>query len=261
MNKPPVTVNPWAPLRRLTSARIALGRAGPSLPTQAVLDFGLAHARARDAVHLLLDSAAVERDLRAAGFDALRVHSAAPERSVYLRRPDLGRKLDEASRHRMQALARREFTSQAQPEPAPDVVFVIADGLSAPAAAGHGVQVLQALRPRLAGWRIPAVVIAEQARVALGDEIGELLGAAQTVMLIGERPGLSAPDSLGIYLTHAPRVGRTDAERNCISNIRPEGLGYEQAARTLAYLLAAARQLGYSGVRLKDGSAALPPGR
>jgi ethanolamine ammonia-lyase small subunit len=247
--------NPWEQLRRFTSARIALGRAGGSLPTRAVLDFGLAHAQARDAVHLPFDAVAVEADLHAAGFAALRVHSAAPGRVDYLRRPDLGRRLDESSRQRIEASARTGPGGTA-----PDAAFVIADGLSARAAAAHGVAVLLALRPKLPGWNIAPVAVAEQARVALGDEIGELLGARVVVMLIGERPGLSSPDSLGIYLTHAPRIGRTDAERNCISNVRPEGLGYEPAATKLAYLLHSARKLGYSGVRLKDGSdvAALP---
>lgn len=250
MTKPPATVtqlNPWQQLRQFTRARIALGRAGHSQTTDTVLAFGLAHAQARDAVHLPLDRAAVESALRNAGFATLSVHSAAPDRAHYLRRPDLGRRLDDASRDQLSA---------ARTDSPPDVVFVIADGLSALAAQRHGVPLLCAVRERLPqDWTVAPVVIAEQSRVALGDEVGELLGARQVVMLIGERPGLSSPDSLGLYLTHAPRVGRTDAERNCISNVRPEGLPYEQAASRLVFLLRGAAALGCSGVALKDDSA------
>lgn len=243
--------DPWLRLRRFTRARIALGRTGHSQPTDAVLAFGLAHAQARDAVHLALDVGAVTAALDAAGLAHAAVHSAAPDREHYLRRPDLGRRLDEASRARLDA---------ARPRQAPDVVFVIADGLSALATQRHALPLLQAARERLPqGWQIGPVVVAEQSRVALGDEIGERLGARQVVMLIGERPGLSSPDSLGIYLTHAPRVGRTDAERNCISNVRPEGLSFAQAAGRLVFLLCGAAALGRSGVDLKDDSApALP---
>ena len=237
----------WEDLRRFTLARIALGRAGDSLPTRAVLDFGLAHAQARDAVHTRLDAGALLAALRDAGFGAaLRAHSAATDRAQYLRRPDLGRRLDPASRERLAALH----------ADASDVVFVVADGLSARAAQQHAVPLLVETRQRLPGWRIGPVVVAEQSRVALGDEIGALLRARQVVVLIGERPGLSAPDSLGIYLTHGPRVGRSNAERNCISNVRPEGLPCALAAHKLAYLLGGARRLGRSGVDLKDDSEA-----
>ncbi len=252
MTKPPSTPstitqhNPWQQLRRFTRARIALGRAGHSQTTDTVLAFGLAHAQARDAVHLPLDCAAVEAALGQAGFASLSVHSAAPDRAHYLRRPDLGRRLDEPSRARLAASAGA----------APDVAFVIADGLSALAAQRHGVPLLCAVRERLPqGWTMAPVVVAEQSRVALGDEVGERIGARQVVMLIGERPGLSSPDSLGIYLTYAPRAGRTDAERNCISNVRPEGLSYAQAAERLVFLLRGAAALGGSGVALKDDSA------
>lgn len=243
--------NPWQRLRQFTAARIALGRAGHSQTTEAVLAFGLAHAQARDAVHLPLARAAIEQALHDAGLGSVAAHSAAPDRQHYLRRPDLGRQLDEASRVRL---------AQARPAEAPDVVFVIADGLSALAAERHGVALLLHVRERLPDWRIGPVVVAEQSRVALGDEAGHLLGARQVVMLIGERPGLSSPDSLGIYLTHDPRPGRSDAERNCISNVRPEGLPYAQAADKLAFLLRGALALGRSGVDLKDDSehAALP---
>ncbi len=236
--------HPWQRLRQFTSARIALGRAGHSQPTDAVLAFGLAHAQARDAVHQPLSCEAVEAALDEAGFANLRVHSAAADRAQYLRRPDLGRRLDGDSRERLR---------QAAGEPC-DVAFVIADGLSSQAAQRHAVPVLSLVRERLPDWRIGPVAIAEQSRVALGDEIGELLRARQVVMLIGERPGLSSPDSLGIYLTYDPHPGRTDAQRNCISNVRPEGLSYQQAADRLAWLLRGAVALGCSGVRLKEDS-------
>ncbi|WP_427307635.1 ethanolamine ammonia-lyase subunit EutC [Cupriavidus sp. H39] len=245
--------DPWQRLRRFTRARIALGRTGHSQPTDAVLAFGLAHAQARDAVHLALEVGTITAVLEAAGLPHATVHSAAPDREHYLRRPDLGRRLDQASRAQLDA---------ARPQQAPDVVFVIADGLSALATQRHALPLLEAARQRLPhGWQVGPVVVAEQSRVALGDEIGERLGARQVVMLIGERPGLSSPDSLGIYLTYAPRLGRTDAERNCISNVRPEGLPYAQAADRLVFLLRGAAALGRSGVDLKDDSApALPAG-
>jgi ethanolamine ammonia-lyase small subunit len=220
--------NPWSALRQFTNARIALGRAGNSLPTAPLLAFNLAHAQARDAVHQPLDAESLHEQLRANGFTTLDVHSAAPDRQHYLRRPDLGRRLADDSR---EALA----LEQAAIEP-PDVLFVIADGLSA------------------FDWKIGPVVVARQGRVALGDEIGELLGAKLVVMLIGERPGLSSPDSLGIYLTYAPKVGCSDAQRNCISNVRPEGLSYAAAAHKLHYLLTHARRLALTGVGLKDDS-------
>jgi len=241
----PGTPDPWSALRRHTSARIALGRSGDSLPTSALLEFGLAHALARDAVHLPLDGAALAAALDAAGLAHLAVHSQATDRSVYLRRPDLGRQLTPAS------LAALE---KAAPTTAPDLVFVIADGLSSLAVARHALPLLQASLELLPGWSMAPVVIAEQARVALGDAIGAALGAGTVVVLIGERPGLSSPDSLGIYLTHHPRPGLSDADRNCISNVRPEGLPYETAARKLTYLLDGARRLGRSGLALKDDS-------
>lgn len=249
---PLVQPNPWTHLRAFTDARIALGRAGSSQTTDAVLAFGVAHAQARDAVHLPLDSTALSSALGQAGFTALNVHSAAADRAQYLRRPDLGRRLDDASHARLDALR------PAQPF---DVVFVIADGLSALAAQSHGVPLLCCVRDRLPrDWSIGPVVIARQSRVALGDEIGALLGARQVVMLIGERPGLSSPDSLGIYLTYAPRVGCSDAQRNCISNVRPAGLTYDQAASRLVFLLNGALALGRSGVDLKDDTPAAAPG-
>ena len=247
--------DPWQALKQFTAARVALGRAGDSLPTNAVLDFGIAHAQARDAVHATFQVDDVSSTLRGDGLNWVTVHSLASDRATFLRRPDLGRRLDNASRERLHAQRASD---------APDVVFVVADGLSALAAQRHGPALLRAIVPCLNeqqnAWQIGPVVIAEQARVALGDEIGELLGARQVAMLIGERPGLTAPHSLGVYLTWSPRIGRTDAERNCISNIRPEGLGYAIAAQRLAWLLNAARQRQLTGVALKDdsGSVALP---
>lgn len=246
----PAEHDPWLALRRFTQARIALGRAGVSMPTGPWLAFGLAHAQAKDAVHLPLGREKIVGQLNAAGFEQVLVQSAARDRSIFLRRPDLGRTLDEASRERLQ-----HFKSPTRP----DVVFVIADGLSSCGVACHAVALLEEVVSRLPGWRLAPVVVAEQSRVALGDEIGELLQAEQVVMLIGERPGLSSPDSVGIYLTYAPRVGRHDAERNCISNVRSGGLGYGPAADRLAYLLNAARHLKFSGVNLKDESDLLLP--
>jgi ethanolamine ammonia-lyase small subunit len=236
----------WRALRTFTPARIALGRTGASQPLAAQLAFGLAHARARDAVHAALDPAALEAALARAGFATLRARSRAADRATYLRRPDLGRRLDEADADRLRAGA---------PEAPPDLAFVVADGLSAIAAMRHALPVLEAVRGHLDGWSFAPVTIAEQARVALGDEVGECLGARAVVVMIGERPGLSAPDGLGLYLTWGPRVGRTDAERNCVSNVRPEGLGYARAGATLAGLLAGARRLGATGVALKDDAA------
>lgn len=254
----PVEKNPWGGLKAFTNARIALGRAGNGLPTAPLLAFNLSHAQARDAVHQPLDAAALRRTLEAEGFATLGAESAAPDRQHYLRRPDLGRRLSEASRV---ALAEVAASGAAAPGgEAPEVVFVIGDGLSAFAAAKQAVPLLLAVRERLAGWRIGPVVVARQARVALGDEIGELLGAKLVAMLIGERPGLSSPDSLGVYLTYAPKVGCHDAQRNCISNVRPEGLPYEAAAHKLHYLLTHARRLGLTGVGLKDDSDAALPG-
>jgi ethanolamine ammonia-lyase small subunit len=249
----PVRPNPWTALRRLTPARIALGRTGASLPTEEVLRFGLAHAQARDAVHAALDAPALATRIQALGLQTLTVASAAPDRATYLMRPDLGRRLAPES---AQGLAGHTAAPW-------DLLLVVGDGLSALAVERHAVPLLEHLfATQPPGWRLGPVVLATQARVALADEIGQLLSAPTVAILIGERPGLSSPDSLGIYLTHAPRLGRTDAERNCISNIRPEGLPYAEAARRLWWLCDAARRLGMSGVGLKDGSGAggeLPP--
>jgi ethanolamine ammonia-lyase small subunit len=247
--------NSWTRLRSFTNARLALGRAGDSLPTSEVLDFALAHAQARDAVHNTLDVESVARDLAASGFKSITVQSAARDRAEYLRRPDLGRELSGTSRSLLKDChpERSNGTNRSQRE-LPSVIFIIADGLSAIAPARHAVPFLQEITSKLEGWPIAPIIIATQARVALGDEIGELLNAEMTVVLIGERPGLSSPDSLGIYLTYKPRIGCTDAGRNCISNVRPEGLSYAAAAHKLHHLMLAARRIGQSGVALKDES-------
>lgn len=241
--------NPWDELRAHTSARIALGRVGGSLPAAEVLKFGLAHAQARDAVHRPLDFDGLAQWLSAEGFASRRVRSQAPDRQTYLLRPDLGRALntDDA----------RLLASEAPCE----LALVLADGLSSCAVQRHALPLLLALRERLAlDWsRIP-VLLAEQGRVAIGDGIGQALRARLVVVLIGERPGLSSPDSLGLYLTYAPQVGRMDSERNCISNVRPEGLPCVQAAAKLAYLINQALRLELTGVGLKDDSELLPIG-
>ncbi|HWZ60797.1 MAG TPA: ethanolamine ammonia-lyase subunit EutC [Gemmatimonadaceae bacterium] len=236
----------WAVLRTLTPARVALGRAGSGLPTRAHLDFQLAHARARDAVHAHLDIPAFRA--RLGGDASVAVHSAAADRAEYLKRPDLGRQLDAASAESLGRVGGSDVAS-----------IVIADGLSALAVDRHAPGIVSRLTPALtaAGWRLAPIVIVQHGRVAIGDEIGERLGAAAVVVLIGERPGLSAPDSLGAYFTFAPRVGRTDADRNCVSNIRPEGLSLDLAAAQIAWLFAESRRRQRSGVAIR--SAASPP--
>lgn len=269
---PGVTADPWPQLRALTPARLALGRAGNSLPTAEVLRFGLAHAQARDAVHHELDATALVGRFTAAGYHAQAVHSAASDRWQYLARPDLGRRLDDASREQLAGWCAT----------APDLVVVVGDGLSAVAVERHALPVLDAACALLAAERPqvleglpqdaagneasavavgtdrvaderPPVVVACEARVALGDDIAQGLGARIVVVMIGERPGLSSPDSMGIYVTHGPRVGRTDAERNCISNVRPAGLSYGAAARELASLIRRMRAHQCSGVLLPVG--------
>ncbi|HTP84049.1 MAG TPA: ethanolamine ammonia-lyase subunit EutC [Alphaproteobacteria bacterium] len=238
--------DPWARLAALTPARIALGRVGASLPTRQVLQLALAHAQARDAVHAALDVGRMRLALQAFGLAIATVASAAPSREAYLRRPELGACLL-ADSHAMLAAGVRAPV---------DLALVVADGLSAAAVHAHAAPLIGHLLPHLdqAGLTLAPVVIATQARVALSDEIGELLQARATVILIGERPGLSAPDSLGAYLTFAPRRGRTNADRNCVSNIRAGGLGYDEAARKLAWLVTEALRGGFSGVALKDDS-------
>ena len=239
--------NPWQALRAHTAARIALGRLGVSVPTKAQLAFQLAHAQARDAVHLALDGEALARVLAAQGQDCVQLHSAAATRADYLQRPDLGRRLDEGSRARLATAATGV-----------DLALVAADGLSALAVQRHAAPFLAALRERLAleTWTLSSLHIVAQGRVAVGDEVGELLQARAVLVLIGERPGLTSPDSLGLYLTWAPAVGLLDERRNCISNVRPEGLAYAQAAYRLHYLLSQAFSRQLSGVALKDETVA-----
>lgn len=250
--KSTVIVNPWQTLRQFTDARIALGRAGVSLPTAAHLAFQLAHAKARDAVHLALDVPALQATL--IGHQTLALHSAAADRIIYLQRPDLGRRLDNASRQALEALKNPE---KLQTERFYDLAFVVVDGLSALAIEQNAALFLSILQRRIAAenWSIAPTCIVRQGRVAVGDEVAELLGAKAVVVLIGERPGLSSPDGMGLYLTWMPQVGLTDASRNCISNVRPAGLRYEEAAYKLHYLLSEAYKRQLSGVELKDETA------
>ena len=255
----PADGDPWLALRRHTPARIALGRTGVSLPTLAVLDFALAHAQARDAIHLPLDLDSLGHALLAQGWPApLLLRSQARDRHEYLLRPDLGRRLDAAS------LATLAQWRTDHPAPAPDLVLVLGDGLSALGLQQHGPALAAVIRDALdPALRLGPLVLVRQARVAVADEVGEQLGAAMVAMVLGERPGLSSPDSLGIYLTHTPRVGTTDAQRNCISNVRPAGQDLATAARRLAWLVNEGRRIGQTGIALKDHSglalSAAPP--
>ncbi|ACN13475.1 EutC [Desulforapulum autotrophicum HRM2] len=249
MNKSLETLKKLNRFQELTPARIGLERAGSSIATQQILNFDLDHARARDAVHLPFDEQEIEAQLKARKTPSIKVKSAAPNRTVYLQQPDLGRKLDDASR-----LALKEI-----PHPAPpgfDLGIVIADGLSTRAIHSNAIAFLDQFLSQsfIRDLRCAPVVIASQARVALADEIGECLNVRLSIILIGERPGLSASDSMGIYLTYHPKKGRTDAQRNCISNIRQGGLDYKQAARQLKNLVSGAFKLGLSGVHLKQTS-------
>jgi len=236
--------DPWANLRAYTAARIALGRTGSSVPLRESLAFRLAHAHARDAVYSVLDTERLAAELTALGLPVCQVRSQAPDRQHYLQRPDWGRKLTKES-----AAYLREYAPVAT-----DVALILADGLSATATNRHVLPLLRLLVPQLqrAGFRLAPIALAEQARVALSDEIGAALHARLALILIGERPGLSAPDSLGAYLTYHPRPGLTDEARNCVSNIRPEGLPYPAAAEKLFYLVQESLRRQLSGVQLKD---------
>jgi ethanolamine ammonia-lyase small subunit len=241
----PFDSGPLARLRDRTPARVALGHCGAGLPTHALLDFQLDHARARDAVHESLDVQRLTADLEAA--DVIRVRSQAPDRVTYLQRPDLGRRL-------------AAECNAALPTGPYDVAFILGDGLSARAVERHAVKTLRVVVRSLTNWRIAPVIIATQARVALGDDIGGRLNAALSVVFIGERPGLSAPESLGAYITWNPKLGRRDHERNCVSNIRPpQGLSYEEGASRIIWLLHAARRSGRTGVLLKEDSTIIQP--
>jgi ethanolamine ammonia-lyase small subunit len=243
-------MTPWLPepvtkrLRALTPARVGLGRTGVSQRTADLLEFQRAHALARDAVHARLEGVSLAKSLQELSkHEVLCLRSMAPDRATYLQRPDLGRKLDDRSRNVLTSLGNGPW----------DLVLVVADGLSALAAERHATPLMRELLPRLEGWRLAPILVVEQGRVGLGDEIGATLGALLSVVLIGERPGLSSPDSLGAYITWEPHPGRTDADRNCISNIRLEGLSYDRAAAQLGFYLTEARRLRHTGIALKDG--------
>jgi len=250
MTKSPPSIVSAGDLRRLTPARVALGRSGASMPTEALLNFTLDHAKARDAVHTPFNIAAVMDGLGALGLQAIAVRSEAVDRKTYLRRPDLGRKLDASSRDNLSALN----------QPSCDLAIMIGDGLSSAAVHLHGLEITRRLAARFVGLgTLSPVVVASGARVALGDEVGQLLNARMTVVLIGERPGLSAPDSLGCYITYAPKQGLTDAERNCVSNIHGAGLSYDEAAFKIGWLVREGLTRKLSGVALKDESGNLIP--
>jgi ethanolamine ammonia-lyase small subunit len=248
-----VVPDAWNRLRDATPARIALGRSGGSLPTGEWLEFKAAHAAARDAVHNAFDAEGLGAEIAGLGVQAVVVDSAAPDRFVYLQRPELGRRLAPASQARLKSLS--------QADAAPELAIIASDGLSALAAQRQTTAVLAALLPLLTAgdWRLSPIVIARFGRVALEDQVGQLLGAQIALMLIGERPGLGSPDSLGAYLVYDPRVGNTDANRNCVSNIRPEGLPPAAAAQTLHFLLTEARRRRLSGTQLKDERALQAP--
>jgi ethanolamine ammonia-lyase small subunit len=237
--------DPWQHLRRYTQARIAQGRAGGSLPTAALLEFQLAHAAARDAVLQNWDVDGFAERIKASGLQPVCLQTPVADRTQYLQRPDKGRCLEVASRQYLQVSRQVEA----------DVVLIMSNGLSSTAINTHGLALVTAITAALRekALSFESIYLVPNARVALSDEIGGLLHARLALMIIGERPGLSAADSLGVYLTYAPQSGNTDAERNCISNIRPpEGLFYQAAALKLTYLCTEALRLGYSGVALKD---------
>ena len=253
---PIVIANPWLGLRQFTSARIALGRAGLSMPTDPQLTFQLAHAQARDAVHWALDAQKLKQrlievfDLAEQGCMVL--HSAANDRNTYLKRPDLGRTLSHESREQLKARLTQQPVGLSTY--CYDVAFVIADGLSALAIEKHAIPMLELALPQLVqeGFTIAPLTIVEQGRVAIADEIGELLSAKLVVILIGERPGLSSPDSMGLYITWHPVAGQTDESRNCISNVRLEGLSYREATKKLHFLITESMRRQLTGVQLKD---------
>ncbi|HVJ76259.1 MAG TPA: ethanolamine ammonia-lyase subunit EutC [Hyphomicrobium sp.] len=251
-----MTTDPWSNLRQFTDARIGLGRSGAAMPTREVLNFALSHAMARDAVTTPLDWTPIEKGLQELGLETLRIKSASHDRSEYLRRPDLGRRLSADSREDLQRASEKASSK-------PDLIVLIGDGLSSMGVAANIVPMMSAFlgHVRQSGWTLGPLLLADDARVALGDEAGEILGAKAVLVLIGERPGLSSPDSLGAYLTFGPRVGLKDADRNCISNIRQRGLSYDEAAFKAAWLLREAIRRGLSGVNLKDESQFLIEGR
>jgi len=245
MNNSNIVKNDWEILNKLTSARIGLGRTGISLPTNRLLDFQLAHAKAQDAVYLPLDISKLDKQLKNIKMNYIDLHSQANSREIYLQRPDLGRKLDEIS---LKKLTNKDKQY--------DLAIVIVDGLSSLAIHENAVNFIKNLTHVLSkdsqDWSLAPLTIVKQGRVAIGDEIGEILNANTVLVLIGERPGLSSPDSLGLYLTWSPKIGLKDANRNCISNIRLEGLSYEKATKKAAHLLKESRLRELSGVQLKE---------
>jgi ethanolamine ammonia-lyase small subunit len=255
-----VTENSWHLLREFTAARISLGRSGVSIPTSEMLAFQLAHAQARDAVHTPLDFDDLQQQLgelttqfpKLISSKPIILHSQATDRTEYLQRPDLGRSLDPQSVKKLQKVASQYIYNLA---------IVVADGLSATAIYQNALQfiqlLLEALQQDEQPWTIAPITLVEQGRVAISDQVGELLNADLVLMLIGERPGLSSPDSMGLYLTWAPRIGLNDSSRNCISNVRPQGLVYKAAVQKSIYLLRESRRLKLSGVNLKDRSTAI----
>ncbi|PLY05526.1 MAG: ethanolamine ammonia-lyase [Arcobacter sp.] len=257
-DKQNVIENPWAALRDYTDARIGLGRAGVSIPTSHSLQFQLAHAQAQDAVHLPLDVETVIEQLETANlslnqeqeiFTPILLHSQAVNRTTYLQRPDLGRRLDKKSIDRLKKVNTLKDEKY-------DLSIVIVDGLSSLAIKENASIFIKKLIETLSfdnqDWNLAPITIVQQGRVAIGDEVGEILNSKTSIVLIGERPGLSSPDSMGLYLTYNPRIGLTDESRNCISNIRIEGLSYEEAIKKAMYLLKESRRLELSGVNLKD---------
>lgn len=247
MEKPDILIrNTWETLKQFTAARIALGRTGASIPTNEYLQFKLSHAQAKDAVWQPFDNESIAEELQSMGIDTVQVESMAGSKEEYLRRPDLGRKLSTQSTSLLTGM----------PVSPANILIVVGDGLSSKAVHEHAVPFIWHFLPYVHdfGKTLHPVVIAKSARVALGDEIGQLLNAQIIVMLIGERPGLSSADSLGIYLTWQPRAGKSDAERNCISNVRPQGMIYPKAAFKLAWLIEHAFEQSGTGVQLKDMS-------
>ncbi len=236
----------WHYLKKHTDARIAQGRTGNSLPTNALLDFNLSHALARDAIYENFQVETLQKQLENLKLNAQIVHSKAKDKATYLLNPNFGRELCEESKIKIHTLNENEK----------DICIIISDGLSATAANSHSLSVIQAIQNEFlnTAYTFSNIVLVRQGRVAISDEIGELMKCRFSVLLIGERPGLSFPDSLGIYLTYNPRVGRTDAERNCISNIRPQGLSYKEAAYKLKWLILEADKIKATGVLLKDES-------
>lgn len=246
------TIDRWTHLRSFTAARIAIGRAGGSAPTRSVLDFRLDHARARDAVLTVFEPEALNADLQPLGVETMLLESEAHDRAEYLQRPDKGRRLSAESRAKL---------AGSLADSAPDLVIILSDGLSTTAAMTQTRPTLEAFLPMLdaTGWRVAPLLIVRHARVAIQDEIGGLLAAKLSLILLGERPGLGTSDSLGAYFTYNPIPGKSDADRNCVSNIRPAGLAPALAAAKLHALLTASRERALSGVNLKDDTGLLSP--